>query len=356
MCPSGSTSLRHLPSLPRSSTGQRLALDRRGPGGSFVRFRAAPVRSDDGGTRLPGRGPSRRRGTARRAPSSRWPGSRKATWIWVDAVEPSLEDLTAFQQQLDLHDLAVEDVQHRNQRPKLDLYPGHAFAVFRPLSLGAGRPRRIRALRLRLAAIPRDAPVPTRLRPREGEAAMADRCATLAPGTGSALYADRRRDRGRLPRGRRGAGGPGGRARGRGLPIRAGARAGAPRCQLEILRLRTGRGAAQAARDPDAAGRSTVSPTTPSSSRRRSSRTFGTSPTTCSARSSSRTVSAEILTTVVDIRMAQSAHQLNEVMKKLTAWAGIILVPTLIAGIYGMNFRPHAGASLGLRLPPGARD
>jgi magnesium transporter len=45
----------------------------------------------------------------------------------------------------------------------------------------------------------------------------------------------------------------------------------------------------------------------------------------------------EILTTVVDIRMAQSAHQLNEVMKKLTAWAGIILVPT-IAGIYGMNF------------------
>jgi magnesium transporter len=36
--------------------------------------------------------------------------------------------------------------------------------------------------------------------------------------------------------------------------------------------------------------------------------------------------------------MAQSAHQLNEVMKKLTAWAGIVLVPTLIAGIYGMNF------------------
>jgi magnesium transporter len=36
--------------------------------------------------------------------------------------------------------------------------------------------------------------------------------------------------------------------------------------------------------------------------------------------------------------MARSANQLNEVMKKLTAWAGIVLVPTLIAGIYGMNF------------------
>jgi Mg2+ and Co2+ transporter CorA len=43
----------------------------------------------------------------------------------------------------------------------------------------------------------------------------------------------------------------------------------------------------------------------------------------------------EILTTIVDIRMAQSADRLNEVMKKLSAWAGIILVPTLIAGSTG---------------------
>ncbi len=46
----------------------------------------------------------------------------------------------------------------------------------------------------------------------------------------------------------------------------------------------------------------------------------------------------EVLTTIVDIRTAQAANQLNEVAKKLSAWAGIILVPTLIAGIYGMNF------------------
>jgi len=29
---------------------------------------------------------------------------------------------------------------------------------------------------------------------------------------------------------------------------------------------------------------------------------------------------------------------MNDIMKKLSAWAGIILVPTLIAGVYGMNF------------------
>ena len=28
----------------------------------------------------------------------------------------------------------------------------------------------------------------------------------------------------------------------------------------------------------------------------------------------------------------------NEVMKKLAAWAAILAVPTLVAGVYGMNF------------------
>jgi magnesium transporter len=63
----------------------------------------------------------------------------------------------------------------------------------------------------------------------------------------------------------------------------------------------------------------------------------------------------EILTTIVDIRMAQSTNQLNEVMKKLSAWAGIILVPTVIAGIYGMNFdhMPELHWTLGYPLALG---
>jgi magnesium transporter len=46
----------------------------------------------------------------------------------------------------------------------------------------------------------------------------------------------------------------------------------------------------------------------------------------------------DVLTSLIEVRVAQEANELNEIMKKLTAWAGIILVPTLIAGIYGMNF------------------
>ncbi len=46
----------------------------------------------------------------------------------------------------------------------------------------------------------------------------------------------------------------------------------------------------------------------------------------------------DLLTSLLEVRVGQVANDLNEVMKKLSAWAGIILVPTLIAGIYGMNF------------------
>lgn len=36
--------------------------------------------------------------------------------------------------------------------------------------------------------------------------------------------------------------------------------------------------------------------------------------------------------------LAESAHSQNEDMKKISAWAGILFAPTLITGIYGMNF------------------
>jgi len=45
------------------------------------------------------------------------------------------------------------------------------------------------------------------------------------------------------------------------------------------------------------------------------------------------------LTSAFEAQMAQVSNELNQTMKKLSAWAAILLAPTLIAGIYGMNFR-----------------
>ena len=47
----------------------------------------------------------------------------------------------------------------------------------------------------------------------------------------------------------------------------------------------------------------------------------------------------DVLTSARELQIAQASNRGNVVMKQLSAWAAIILIPTLIAGIYGMNFR-----------------
>jgi magnesium transporter len=47
----------------------------------------------------------------------------------------------------------------------------------------------------------------------------------------------------------------------------------------------------------------------------------------------------DILSSALEASLAVISNRLNEVAKTVTAWGAIILVPTLIAGIYGMNFR-----------------
>ena len=46
-----------------------------------------------------------------------------------------------------------------------------------------------------------------------------------------------------------------------------------------------------------------------------------------------------ILVSALNANLAQVGVQQNEDMRKISAWAGLITVPTLIAGIYGMNFQ-----------------
>ncbi len=46
----------------------------------------------------------------------------------------------------------------------------------------------------------------------------------------------------------------------------------------------------------------------------------------------------DLLATVLDARMTVASNSLGTIMKRLTAFTVILMVPTLIAGIYGMNF------------------
>ena len=46
----------------------------------------------------------------------------------------------------------------------------------------------------------------------------------------------------------------------------------------------------------------------------------------------------ELLNSILQANLAQAAVAQNEDMRKITAWAAIIAVPTMICGVYGMNF------------------
>ena len=46
----------------------------------------------------------------------------------------------------------------------------------------------------------------------------------------------------------------------------------------------------------------------------------------------------ELLTTALEAHLSLTSVAQNEHMKRITAWAAMIAVPTMIAGIYGMNF------------------
>jgi magnesium transporter len=48
--------------------------------------------------------------------------------------------------------------------------------------------------------------------------------------------------------------------------------------------------------------------------------------------------SRDILTSVLQANLAQVGVRQNEDMRKISAWVAIVAVPTMIAGIYGMNF------------------
>jgi magnesium transporter len=58
--------------------------------------------------------------------------------VWVDFCRPSRQELDALVPELGLHPLAIEDAMEPHQRPKLDRYSSHLFLSCHALSLDAG--------------------------------------------------------------------------------------------------------------------------------------------------------------------------------------------------------------------------
>jgi magnesium transporter len=275
-------------------------------------------------------------------------------WCWFDVIDPTVVDLSTLQTELGLHPLAVEDARHRQQRPKIEHFADHAFVVLRPLTVVASGD--VAETEIHVFVSHRWL-VTLRFTPVYDLAGIVRRWeadGTLAGGgTGVALYVllddvadgylsvverledrsddleDRVFGRGRVGEDQRDL-------------------------QAKILRLR---------RDVVRLRRF-VTPLRQAIDRLHDELWLVNGELLPYYRDVAEHLlrSVEIadnvrdsLTTILEVRTAQAANQLNEVMKKLTAWAGIILVPTLIAGIYGMNFRgmPELHWSMGYPLALG---
>ncbi len=54
---------------------------------------------------------------------------REKTLVWVDSLDPTEAELARIQSEFSLHPLAMEDLRHPGQRPKIERYDSHAFVV-----------------------------------------------------------------------------------------------------------------------------------------------------------------------------------------------------------------------------------
>ena len=61
---------------------------------------------------------------------------------------------------------------------------------------------------------------------------------------------------------------------------------------------------------------------------------------------------SDLLDAAIDANLTQVSLQQNEDMRRISAWVAIAAVPTMVAGIYGMNFEtfPELGWRFGYPL------
>ena len=77
----------------------------------------------------------------------------------------------------------------------------------------------------------------------------------------------------------------------------------------------------------------------------RSSCTSPTPTTSCCVQPTGSTSRRDLLAGVRDFHQAQVANDQNEVMKRLTVVASVLLLPTFIVGLYGQNLQRRAPSS-----------
>jgi len=257
-------------------------------------------------------------------------------FVWLGLYEPDTATLQQVQRQFGLHELAIEDAFHAHQRPKLELYDDTLFAVLRTAQL-VGEPRHIEFGETHVF-VGRRFVVSVRHGSLRSHVDLRARCEStphlLAKGPGFVLYAlmDFVVDQY--------------------FPIVEALEEQLEELEEEIFGDRFSRettgGIYQLKRDLLAIKRA-VSPLIDVCNRLVR---FDSVLIPEDTRPYFRDVydhvvrindmvdnTRELLTTALEANLSMISVSQNEDTKRLAAWAAIIAVPTMVAGVYGMNFR-----------------
>lgn len=260
---------------------------------------------------------------------------REDQLVWLGLYEPDQDLLRQVQQQFDLHDLAVEDAYNAHQRPKLELYANSLFVVLRTAQLTTSA----RALEFgeTHAFVGSNYIVTVRHGSLRSYSGVRQRCEStprlLAKGPGYVLYAlmDFVVDQY--------------------LPIVQQIEEQVQDLEEAVLGDPTGSDATgriyRLKRDLLALRRA-VSPLIDVCNRlMRVDLPYIPDDTRPYFRdvydhvlrlNEAIDMQRELLTTALEAHMSLMSVAQAEHMKRITAWAAIIAIPTMIAGIYGMNF------------------
>lgn len=255
-------------------------------------------------------------------------------FVWVALRDPAQEELEEMQVEFGLHELAVEDALHGHQRPKIEEYGDCLFAVAHTVELVESGELREGEMIIFVGA---DYVLSVRKRTQQGFASVRERCERephlLAEGPGYVLYAlmdtvvDRyfpvidaledelERIEAHIFEGE---------------PARANVEA-LYALKRKLMVLRHAVGPLHEAASKLYGGRvPAVTASTQEYFRDVYDHLFRINQSIDSLR--------DMLTTAISVNLSLVTLHESETVKRLASYAALVAVPTMIAGIYGMNF------------------
>jgi magnesium transporter len=277
--------------------------------------------------------------------------SRPECFVWVAMKDPEPGELASMQREFDLHELAVEDAHHGHQRPKIDEYGDSLFAVLHNIEV-VGEEIKVGEVDI---FVGRNYVLSVRTQTEPGFAAVRARCERepelLKQGAGFVFYAliDAVVDRY--------------------FPVLDALEVELERVEERIFAGRSARAnveALYALKQKLMTLQHAVVPLLEAVGKLYGGRV----PAVCAGMqeyyrdvydhlvriNQSINSQREMGVTAISVNLSMITVQENETTKRLAAYAALVAVPTMIAGIYGMNFRqmPELDWSFGYPLAVGS--